>query len=165
MSVVPGIGGRSRIRRHQHTQGGSLWLRLAFNDAAVVADDLSDQRQTEAGAVGLGCDERLEEMGNEFVGNAAEAVGGAADGEIVLTTAYKPGFRLSVPGNPSKVTLPLEFCVRDNGGGVPDELIPHLFEPFVTTKANGTGLGLALVAKIIRDHGGVIECESKPKRT
>ena len=100
-----------------------------------------------------------------LVKNAAEAVGDTADGEIVLTTAFKPGFRLSVPGNPSKVTLPLEFCVRDNGGGVPDELIPHLFEPFVTTKANGTGLGLALVAKIIRDHGGVIECKSQPKRT
>lgn len=100
-----------------------------------------------------------------LVKNAAEAIGDAADGEIVLTTAYKPGFRLSVPGNPSKITLPLEFCVRDNGAGVPEELIPHLFEPFVTTKANGTGLGLALVAKIIRDHGGVIECESQPRRT
>jgi two-component system nitrogen regulation sensor histidine kinase GlnL len=100
-----------------------------------------------------------------LVKNAAEAVGDAPDGEIMLTTAYKPGFRLSVPGSPSRVTLPLEFCVRDNGPGVPDELIPHLFEPFVTTKANGTGLGLALVAKIIRDHGGVIECESQPKKT
>jgi len=100
-----------------------------------------------------------------LVKNAAEAVGDTPGGEIMLTTAYKPGFRLSVPGNPSKVTLPLEFCVRDNGGGVPEELIPHLFEPFVTTKANGTGLGLALVAKIIRDHGGVIECESQPNRT
>jgi two-component system nitrogen regulation sensor histidine kinase GlnL len=99
------------------------------------------------------------------VKNASEAISNAPGGEIVLTTAYKPGFRLSVPGNPSKVTLPLEFCVRDNGGGVPEELIPHLFEPFVTTKANGTGLGLALVAKIIRDHGGVIECESQPGRT
>ncbi len=100
-----------------------------------------------------------------LVKNATEAIGDQPDGEIVLTTAYKPGFRLSVPGNPSKVTLPLEFCVRDNGAGVPEELIPHLFEPFVTTKANGTGLGLALVAKIIRDHGGVIECESQPRRT
>jgi two-component system nitrogen regulation sensor histidine kinase GlnL len=100
-----------------------------------------------------------------LVKNAAEAVGGNPEAEIVLTTAYKPGFRLSVPGNPSRVTLPLEFCVRDNGPGVPEELIPHLFEPFVTTKANGTGLGLALVAKIIRDHGGVIECESQPKKT
>ena len=100
-----------------------------------------------------------------LVKNAAEAIGGAPDGEIVLTTAFKPGFRLSVPGSPSKVTLPLEFCVRDNGPGVPEELIPHLFDPFVTTKANGSGLGLALVAKIIRDHGGVIECESQPRRT
>ena len=59
-----------------------------------------------------------------------------------------------------------EFCTPiPNGAGVPEELIPHLFEPFVTTKANGTGLGLALVAKIVRDHGGVIECESQPRRT
>jgi two-component system nitrogen regulation sensor histidine kinase GlnL len=100
-----------------------------------------------------------------LVKNAAEAIGGADDGEIVLTTAFKPGFRLSVPGNPSRVTLPLEFCVRDNGPGVPEELLPHLFDPFVTTKANGTGLGLALVAKIVRDHGGIVECESQPKRT
>jgi two-component system nitrogen regulation sensor histidine kinase GlnL len=100
-----------------------------------------------------------------LVKNATEAIGTQPDGEIRMTTAYKPGFRLSVPGNPTKVTLPLEFCVRDNGAGVPDELIPHLFEPFVTTKAHGSGLGLALVAKIIRDHGGVIECESQPRRT
>ena len=97
--------------------------------------------------------------------NAAEAIGDAPDGEIVLTTAFRPGVRLSVGGNSAKVSLPLEFCVRDNGKGVPAELIPHLFDPFVTTKANGTGLGLALVAKIIGDHGGVIECESQPRRT
>jgi two-component system, NtrC family, nitrogen regulation sensor histidine kinase GlnL len=97
--------------------------------------------------------------------NAAEAIGDAPDGEIVLTTAFKPGFRLSVSGSRNKVTLPLEFCVRDNGPGVPADMIPHLFDPFVTTKANGTGLGLALVAKIIGDHGGVIECESQPRKT
>ena len=100
-----------------------------------------------------------------LVKNAAESIGDTPDGEIVLTSAFKPGMRLSVPGNTNKVTLPLEFCVRDNGPGVPEELVPHLFDPFVTTKANGTGLGLALVAKIIGDHGGVIECESQPGRT
>jgi two-component system nitrogen regulation sensor histidine kinase GlnL len=100
-----------------------------------------------------------------LVKNAAEAIANTPDGEIMLTTAFKPGMRLSVPGNANKVTLPLEFCVRDNGPGVPEELVPHLFDPFVTTKANGTGLGLALVAKIIGDHGGVIECESQPGRT
>jgi len=55
--------------------------------------------------------------------------------------------------------------VADNGSGIPDDLKPHLFDPFVTTKRNGTGLGLALVAKVIGDHGGVIEFDSQPRRT
>lgn len=100
-----------------------------------------------------------------LIKNASEAIADQADGEIVLTTAYRPGVRLSVPGSKDKVTLPLEFCVKDNGPGVPVDLIEHLFDPFVTTKTNGSGLGLALVAKIIRDHGGVVECESQPRRT
>ncbi len=73
--------------------------------------------------------------------------------------------RLSLPGANARISLPLEFCVRDNGPGVPDELMPHLFDPFVTTKPTGSGLGLALVAKIVGDHGGIIECESQPRRT
>jgi len=100
-----------------------------------------------------------------LVKNAAEAIGDDIDGEILLTTAFRPGIRLSVPGSANRVTLPLEFAVRDNGPGVPPEILPHLFDPFVTTKTNGTGLGLALVAKIIGDHGGVIECESQQNRT
>lgn len=100
-----------------------------------------------------------------LVKNAAEAIGDDIDGEIMLTTAFRPGIRLSVPGSANRVTLPLEFSVRDNGPGVPPEILPHLFDPFVTTKTNGTGLGLALVAKIIGDHGGVIECESQQNRT
>ena len=98
--------------------------------------------------------------------NAAEAIGeGADDGEITLSTAFRPGVRLSLPGSKSRVSLPLEFCIRDNGPGVPEELMPHLFDPFVTTKPTGSGLGLALVAKIVGDHGGIIECESQPRRT
>jgi two-component system, NtrC family, nitrogen regulation sensor histidine kinase GlnL len=101
-----------------------------------------------------------------LVKNASEAIGeGATDGEIQLTTAFRPGVRLSMPGNKSRVSLPLEFCVKDNGPGVPEDLMPHLFDPFVTTKPSGTGLGLALVAKIIGDHGGVIECESQARHT
>ncbi len=101
-----------------------------------------------------------------LVKNATEAIGeGTAGGEIVLSTAFRPGVRLSLPGAKARISLPLEFCVRDNGPGVPDELMPHLFDPFVTTKPTGSGLGLALVAKIVGDHGGIIECESQPRRT
>ena len=101
-----------------------------------------------------------------LVKNAAEAIGDSAgDGEISLTTAFRPGVRLALAGSKTRVSLPLEFCVRDNGPGVPEDLLPHLFDPFVTTKPSGSGLGLALAAKIIGDHGGIIECESQPRRT
>ena len=100
-----------------------------------------------------------------LVKNAAEAIGDDAEGEITLSTAFRPGVRLSMPGSRERVSLPLQFCVIDNGRGVTDDIKPHLFDPFVTTKTNGSGLGLALVAKIVGDHGGVIECDSQPRRT
>ena len=100
-----------------------------------------------------------------LVKNAAEAIGSAAGGEIFLSTAFRPGIRVSVPGTSDRVSLPLEFCVSDNGPGVPDDILPILFDPFITTKPNGSGLGLALVAKIVGEHGGVIECESSPRGT
>ena len=101
-----------------------------------------------------------------LVKNAAESIGeNASGGEIALSTAFRPGVRLSMPGAKARISLPLEFCVKDNGPGVPEELMPHLFDPFVTTKPTGSGLGLALVAKIVGDHGGIIECESQPRRT
>jgi len=101
-----------------------------------------------------------------LVKNAAEAIGpDSLNGEIQLTTAYRPGVRLRTAGSRAPVSLPLEICVRDNGPGVPADLVPHLFDAFVTTKASGSGLGLALVAKMIGDHGGIVECDSQPRRT
>jgi two-component system, NtrC family, nitrogen regulation sensor histidine kinase GlnL len=106
-----------------------------------------------------------------LIKNAAEAIteagGGSPDsgGRIILQTAFKPGVRLSVPGSGARVALPLMIQIEDNGPGVPDAMKSVLFDPFVTTKRTGSGLGLALVAKIIGDHGGVIECDSEPRRT
>jgi two-component system nitrogen regulation sensor histidine kinase GlnL len=100
-----------------------------------------------------------------LVKNAAEAIGDAVDGEIELSTAFRPGVSIRSQGQKDPVSLPLEFCVRDNGPGVPEDIGAHMFDPFVTTKSSGTGLGLALVAKIINDHGGIVECESHPRRT
>jgi two-component system, NtrC family, nitrogen regulation sensor histidine kinase GlnL len=114
----------------------------------------------------LGNKDQLIQMFLNLVKNAAEAIGESrSDGDIELRTAFRPGVRLQIPGANKPVSLPLEFCVRDNGSGVAPELLPHLYDPFVTTKTTGTGLGLALVAKIVGEHGGIIECESFPRRT
>jgi two-component system, NtrC family, nitrogen regulation sensor histidine kinase GlnL len=100
-----------------------------------------------------------------LVKNAAEAIGDVVDGEVELSTAFRPGVSIRSQGQKYPVSLPLEICVRDNGPGVPDDIAAHMFDPFVTTKSSGTGLGLALVAKIVNDHGGIVECESHPRRT
>jgi two-component system nitrogen regulation sensor histidine kinase GlnL len=101
-----------------------------------------------------------------LVKNAAEALTeGDCSGEITLITAYQHGVRVSVPGTKRRVHLPLVVTVRDTGPGIPEDIRDHLFDPFVTTKSSGSGLGLALVAKIIGEHGGLIEMDSRPGKT
>ncbi|WP_455372199.1 two-component system sensor histidine kinase NtrB [Limibacillus halophilus] len=99
-----------------------------------------------------------------LIKNAAEAAP-SNGGEVVLTTRFLQGIRLAVRGGGARVDLPLMVSVEDNGPGIPQDLQAHLFDPFVTTKASGKGLGLALVAKIVDAHGGVIEFDSEPGRT
>ena len=104
-----------------------------------------------------------------LVKNAAEALEGDPAGrdnpEICLYTAYQHGMRLAVAGSSQRVHLPLVVTVRDNGPGITEDIRPHLFEAFVSSKSYGSGLGLALVAKIVADHGGLIEVDSRPGRT
>ncbi len=99
-----------------------------------------------------------------LVRNASDALP-ENGGEITLTTSFRPGVRLGAGTAGERVSLPLEVTVRDNGTGVPADLLSCIFDPFVTTKVRGSGLGLALVAKIVGDHGGVVECDSVPRRT
>ena len=95
-----------------------------------------------------------------LVKNAAEAIGSDPAGEIRLSTAFRPGIRLSVPGTQDRVSLPLEFCVQDNGPGVSDDILPILFDPFVTTKTNGMGIGLTIVRTIVEAHRGRVEARN-----
>lgn len=113
----------------------------------------------------LGDRDQLIQVFLNLVKNAAEACP-KEDGEIVISTAYQHGIRLAVPGGSSnRQHVPLVVQIQDNGPGIPKELRQNLFDPFVTTKPTGSGLGLSLVAKIIDDHGGIIEFDSQPRKT
>ena len=114
----------------------------------------------------LGNRDQLIQVFVNLLKNAVEAIDAdGRHGEIQLTTAFRPGVRLTIPGTSERVSLPLEVCVHDNGAGVSDDVRPHLFDPFVTTKPSGKGLGLALVAKIIGSHGGIVECVARETGT
>jgi two-component system, NtrC family, nitrogen regulation sensor histidine kinase GlnL len=98
--------------------------------------------------------------------NAAEAIDiEQIDGEIVLSTAYRSPVKITLPDTRDQVSLPIEVSVRDNGRGIDPNVLEGLFDPFVTSKQNGSGLGLALVSKIVADHRGIVECEPGQRRT
>jgi two-component system nitrogen regulation sensor histidine kinase GlnL len=99
--------------------------------------------------------------------NAAEALDRSGGSTIEITTAYRHGLSVASRNGGARTSLPIEICVIDDGDGAPDGLADHLFDPFVTSKKSGGGLGLALVAKLVDDHGGVVEYarEGQPART
>ncbi len=105
----------------------------------------------------LGDEDQLIQVFLNLVKNAAEAANSRGDGrgDVSITTSYRQGFR----------TAPLEIKVQDNGPGIPADLRDRLFDPFITTKPQGAGLGLTLVAKLVAAQGGVIDFDSEPGRT
>jgi two-component system, NtrC family, nitrogen regulation sensor histidine kinase GlnL len=111
----------------------------------------------------LGDRDLLVQLFLNLVKNAAEATT-EEGGVITLSTRYQLGVRLSDPRSGGR-HLPLAIGVQDNGPGIDEALRPRLFDPFASGKPGGKGLGLALVAKIVADHGGLIEVASEPRRT
>ncbi|HVO04822.1 MAG TPA: ATP-binding protein [Candidatus Cybelea sp.] len=99
-----------------------------------------------------------------LVKNAAEACP-ELGGNILLATQFVPGLRLGDRFSGPRPRLALTVRIQDNGSGIPAHIRDGLFDPFVTGRVGGKGLGLALAAKIIAQHDGVIEFESQPRRT
>lgn len=99
--------------------------------------------------------------------NAAETADENERRTVRITTAYRQGVSLSTDGGGRKRSLPIELCIIDDGPGAPPELAEDMFDPFVSTKKSGRGLGLALADKLTRDMGGIIQYsrEGEPEMT
>lgn len=97
--------------------------------------------------------------------NAAEAVVNEQEPRIAITTAYRHGATRRIGLDRQLHPLPIEICVVDNGPGPPPEILGQLFEPFVSGRPDGTGLGLALVDKLVRDMGGLVRYAREHGRT
>ncbi|MBB5714677.1 two-component system nitrogen regulation sensor histidine kinase GlnL [Sphingomonas aerophila] len=89
--------------------------------------------------------------------NAREAVRNERQPRLAIATAYRHGMAVSATAGRPRVALPIEISVLDNGPGAPDDLVDHLFDPFVSGRRDGQGLGLALVDKLVRDMGGIVQ--------
>jgi two-component system, NtrC family, nitrogen regulation sensor histidine kinase GlnL len=110
----------------------------------------------------LGKRDLLVQMLLNIVKNAAEAIAGQADACITFTTTYRSGYRIRLSNNDEgKTSLPIAVVIEDNGPGIPEDVRNRLFEPFISTKEDGRGLGLAIVAKIASDLGLVVELDEE----
>lgn len=89
--------------------------------------------------------------------NAAETAEDDARRLVRITTAYRHGISIAADSGGGRRSLPIELCVMDDGPGAPAELAEALFDPFVSSKRQGKGLGLALADKLMRDMGGIIQ--------
>ncbi len=102
--------------------------------------------------------DRLVQVFLNLVKNAIEAAGPSA--ELTITTAFKHGISIKDElGN--RIHLPIEIMITDNGPGIPEALKSYLFDPFVSGREGGTGLGLALVARYISEMGGTVSAENQ----
>jgi two-component system nitrogen regulation sensor histidine kinase GlnL len=106
----------------------------------------------------LGDGDQLLQVFQNLLKNAAEAMENGR-GIVRIRTSYKSGVKFAISGA-KRETLPLQIEFIDNGKGIADNIVNDVFEPFVSSKSNGTGLGLSLVSKIVTNHGGLVECHA-----
>ncbi|NIJ16580.1 two-component system sensor histidine kinase NtrB [Sphingobium vermicomposti] len=102
-------------------------------------------------------DDALVQVMINLIKNAAEALENVDEGWIRVETAFRHGVSVVMGEGKGSAVLPIEILIVDNGPGVPDHILDHLFNPFITGKRDGQGLGLALVDKLVRDMNGFVQ--------
>lgn len=104
----------------------------------------------------LGNEGALEQVVINLLANARDACASRDDAKVTVRTRYVSGLIYNAVRPGRSVRLPIELTVSDNGPGIARELRDHVFEPFVSSKKSGQGLGLALVSRLVRDMDGRI---------
>ena len=137
-------------------------VQLVANSGFAVQVEIKTEYDPSLPLIAGSRDELVQAFLNLFK-NAAEALP-ARGGVITIKTRYEHGLHVRGGGR-LRVQLPIAIRVEDNGAGISEGMRDCLFEPFVSSKPDGAGLGLALVAKIVADHGGVVDVESKRGNT
>ncbi|MDC0073485.1 ATP-binding protein [Alphaproteobacteria bacterium] len=109
--------------------------------------------------------DRLIQLFLNLIKNSSEALD--FKGKIEIRTSFIHDFKISIANTDNELNrlLPLQIEIIDNGIGVPESIKKKIFDPFVTSKIGGTGLGLSLASKVVSEHGGIIECDSKNSLT
>ena len=130
---------------------------LGFAAHMTIVEDYDPSLPPTAGDA-----DQLVQVFLNLIRNAAEAA--PQGGTIRIHSFYDLSLRLRRPDG-SGAAVPLQVEIIDDGPGIREDLAADIFDPFVSGRENGTGLGLALVSKILADHGGWISVDSVPGRT
>ena len=154
----PRADGAMRCNLHEAIRSALASVRAARGGEVELIEEFDPSLPPVAAESGA-----LEQVLINLVSNACDACAGEPDPRVEVRTRFVSGLVFNVMRFGKATRLPVEIMVTDNGPGIAPELRDHVFEPFVSGKAHGQGLGLALVRKLVRDMGGRIAHERDDK--
>lgn len=142
------------VNLHQAIRNAMASVRVAIKGKATLLEEF-DPSLPEVSASAAS----LEQILINLIMNAVDACADQPEPSVTVRTRFVSGLAANVFRLSRAVPLPIEVSVSDNGPGFDQTIADHIFEPFVTSKQNGQGLGLALVKKLTTDMGGRVNCK------